>query len=258
MYVFSSIRALPNVSDGTYYVYWEGNGDEDVRFRVHYSRENEGPWTLVNTYNAVFATISLDVLNLNFVDPIFFRVTAIRHPAATTLAVSDIVSDAYIPERTHYLRYKEIIRRSDLDIRRFVGARDAYLLRRKTYGTTAANVNPILNMPIGLEDADGKGQRFDGGYHTPILFKCGWIPGDDDSKMTVQEHGVSDTRFSSIKLLPTPIVRPYDIIVNQDTNDRYIVKAPVKHGTFRGLTITQVAAISFLPYTDKAYKFPVP
>jgi hypothetical protein len=113
-------------------------------------------------------------------------------------------------------------------------------------------------MPIGLEDGEGLGQKFDGGYHAPIAFDCGWVPGEDDSKATVQEGGISDTRISAIKLMPTPIIRPYDIVANPDTNDRYIVRAPVKLGTFRDLVISQVATISLLPHTDKAYKLVIP
>lgn len=259
MFKFTKSIAFPNVHAGTYHVDWEGAGNEDVVFKVYYSREDEGPWILVNTYDAPAVDITLDILNLNFVDPIYFIIKAHGKISGTLLDTSEITQNSYIPERGHYLRYKEIIRRSYLDITRYVGARTAYLFRLKTYGATASNVNPILGMPIGLEDESSFGQKFEGGYFDPILIPCGYVYGDDaNAKMTTQEQGATDVRKVAIKVMPSPVIRPYDIIVNPDSNSRYVVVAPVDTNLFRGLTITQLASMNLLPLSDKAYNLELP
>lgn len=260
MFSFTKAVALPNVYQGSYYVDWDGVGNEDVLFKVYYSRENEGPWILVDEYDEPGVDIILDILNINFVDPVFFMIKAYGKTAShTLLATSDIVSDSYIPERGHYLRYREIIRRSYLDITRYRGARHAYLFRKKTYGTPAGNVNPILGMPIGLEDPEGVGQKFDGGYHTPILMPVGYFSGDDNNpNMTVQEVGSSDVRKLQLVAMPSPIIRQYDILVNPDSNARFIAVPPFDISVFRGLVIKQTISMNLLPLSDKAYSLELP
>ena len=173
MFRFINATVLPNVSIGSYHVDWESAGNEEAVFKIYYSRENEGPWILVNQYSAPAVDVALDALNLNFVDPIYFIVKAYGKTSHALLASSDVIVNAFIPEKGHYLRYKEIIRRTYLDISKYKGGRKIYLFRLKTYGAAAGNVNPILGMPIGEETANAYGQKFDGGYFDPIEIFCG-------------------------------------------------------------------------------------
>jgi hypothetical protein len=250
---------LPNVSAGSYHVDWEGTGNENVTFKVSHAREEEGPWIESATYQSPGVDIALSYLNLNFLDPVAFKVKAYNATSHKLVATSEIVKDAYIPEKGHFLRYREIIRRTYLDITRYVGARSAYLFRLKTYGAVAKNVNPILSMPIGSEDPDAYGQKFDGGYFDPIRIPCGYAGGETSNiQLSVGEQGATDIRKLALITMPSPIIRPYDIIVNPDSNERYVVVAPVKTETFRDLTIRQIPTISLLPPTDKAYSLNLP
>jgi hypothetical protein len=197
--------------------------------------------------------------NLNFIDDLWFIVSSNSSSSGgAELSRTEPFRWAYIPERSHYLKYREIMRRTELDIDRYIGGRKSYLFRLKTYGEIAKNVNPILKMPIGIEEKESFGQKYHGGYLPPIQIKCGYTNEQGEMNQITHEIGKTDVRQIGLVSMPYPIVRPDDIIVNADTNERYIVLKGVKTPTFRGLPLRQLMTLSKLPRTDSAYNLQIP
>jgi hypothetical protein len=190
--------------------------------------------------------------NLNFVDDLWFYVSAVS-TLNQEIERTDPFRWAHEPTRQHFLNYREIIRRTELDINRFLGARRGLLFRLKTFGQLAKNVNPILETNIGSEDDESFGEKYHMGYLPPIEMKCGYTNEQGEKDLSNVETGTTDVRRVGIVLLPHPIIRPNDVWVNLDTNDRFVVMKGVKTPTFRGLPLRQIATISMLPRTDKAY-----
>jgi hypothetical protein len=247
---------FPKYIQGKYFIDWKAQGGSDPLFEIFFSRQRDGNYQFVAHSEHPGKEVSLVEQNVNFLEDVWFKVVA--KSGLSILAESEPFSSGLLPSKVDKLRYREIIRRSELDIERFLGKRAGFLLRKKTYGDRASNVNPVLDVPIGLEDRESFGGKFEGGHLPPVKMFCGYIQNErGDKSTTTQEVGLSDVRRLGMVALHFPVISPYDIWVNQDTNDRYQVMAPVKTATFAGLPIKQIVTLSLLPRDDKAYRIEI-
>jgi len=255
---FSDLVCWPSYKDKTYRLDWAyvSSSSDPILFKILACPEREGDYievlSTINTYAEIYVPTAIT----SFVDDMHFKVAAYNSFTDKLEKISDCVISSLIPTRKDFLMYREMVRRTTLDISKYRGKRKGYLLREKKYGTKASNVNFILDEPIGEEDTFSYGRKYKHGFHAPIQMMCGYTPSEkgDKEAPAVTELGVSDIR-APIQIIKAafPYARPLsDVWVNADTNDRYIIKIS-SISRFRGMPIMQTLVASLLPKTDPVY-----
>lgn len=249
---FTSVSVFPDRARGNYYVNWDGQGFGSFKFAIENAPNSDGPWTPVDDkfYAAGPIKVTPKEKNLSLTYTTWFRIKAIE--GTTVTAVSNPFDCNLQVTRQEYLYWKEMVRRWNLELRKF-GGDPAIVLRLKTYGEPADNVHPILGKPIGTEDSSGKGQKFKGGYHTPVAV-FGAYGDSSEKKSSVEQHGTSEVHKIKIWSMPFPLLNTNDIWVDILTNNRYRIESN-ELIEFRGLIVKQIMSASKLPITDPAYKF---
>jgi hypothetical protein len=253
MFEFNSYKCFPKSLVGKYFIDWSGYGNESVSFDITYSTTQDGVYQFISSTSVPGVEVELDIQNLNFFEDVWFIIEA-RRESGEVIAKTQPFFSGRFPNKIDRLAYREIMRRTELDLKRFLGKRKGLLLRRRTFGERASNVNPVLDIAVGLDDEDSFGQKYEGGYLPPVEMICGYIQnerGVKDSK--VMEQGVTDVRTLGLVTMPFPVINTNDIWVNLDTNDRYVFSGQIKTPTFSGLPIKQISTVSLLPRDDKAY-----
>jgi len=253
---FTRLSIYPSLLDSKYHVEWDGQGMGNFSFTVELSPTDSGPWVkAADVFGDNEITITKPDRILSNIDALWFRVIAKEN--GVQVAVSSPDNAAGEPTRPDYLRYREMLRRWNLELKKFNGATGT-LLRLKTFGEPASNVHPILGQPIGTEDKDGLGQKFKGGYWPPIdmFVAYEYVPPGGTSKIPVEEQGLVEQADSAFLAMPYPTIKPQDIWISKDANARYKV-AQVDQIEFRGLKVKQSVKITRLPVTDPAFKIPL-
>jgi len=255
---FTDLICWPSPRDKVYRLDWgyKSASGNDIEFKILYCPEREGDYveklSTVNTY----ADVYVEEAKTSFLDESYFKIAAYNAYTKKIESSSDPVASSIVPSRRDFLDYREMLRRTSLDIYKYIGKRDGYLLRAKKYGEKASNINYILDEPLGEEDLASFGRKYKGGFHRPIQMKCGYIKNEKGQQEApkVVELGITDPRpqIGLVKMY-YPYARPLDDVwVNADTNDRYIIQTSQIH-VFRGLPVKQTLGISLLPKTDPAY-----
>lgn len=250
------LSVFPSVLYGTYDLEWDGVGDGVFRYVVEWAPNESGPWTYAGeVIGANNLTVSVKERKLSNTDDIWFRLAVKSGPA--TVAFSTPVSYHINVTRKEFLQYREMIRRWNLELEKFIGS-SGYLLRLKLFGEKAKNVHPILGEPIGTEDEESFGQEYRGGYWPAVKMKVAYTdrPEENNQELKNQEMGLSETYMTRFMTLPFPTIRANDIWVSGNNNNRFIVKK-VDTLDFNGLIIKQVIDISRLPVNDPVYKIPI-
>jgi len=255
MFSFEKVKCWPSHKVKTFCIEWYGYGTENVSFDVLVTFNNGETFTKVVSTDHVSVEATVMEHDLNFFDDTKFQVNAVNQSGVVGSSI--LFSPA--PSITNNIRlsYKEIMRRSELDMSKYIGQKDILILKAKRHGDLASNINPILEAPIGIEDQESFGKKFKGGYLKPIKSKGGYMvfnKGDKGSK--TQEHGISDPRKIAIMLLPFPTVDVGDLIIDVNMDDRFLIEA-IKTSAFFNLPVKQIAQLSLLPRSDEAYSIDI-
>lgn len=249
-------NVFPSVLTGNYYMDWDGKGDGIFEYTIEWGANESGPWQyagkVIGENNLV---VNVPERKLSNSDDIWFRL--IVRSGLSVVAVSTPISFTVEANRKEYLQYREMLRRWNLELEKFIGS-TGYLLRVKLFGEKAKNIHPILGQPIGTEDEESYGQYYKGGYWPAVKMKVAYTerPEENTQKFSNEETGLSEQYFTRFMSMPFPTIRTNDIWVSGNTNNRFIVKK-VDTLDFNGLALKQIIDVSRLPVTDPVYKIQI-
>lgn len=252
----TKFNVFPSILSGDYHLEWDGKGDGTFKYIVEWAPSESGPWFYAGeTIGANNLTVKVEQRKLSNTDDLWFRL--IVKSGQATIAISTPASFTVEVDRKEYLQYREMLRRWNLELTKFIGS-TGYLLRIKLFGEKSKNVHPILGEPIGTEDEESFGQFYKGGYWPPVKMKVAYTerPEENSQKFSNEETGLSEQYFTRFMSMPFPIIRPNDIWVSGNNNNRFIVKQ-VDTLDFNGLMVKQIVDVSRLPVTDPAYKIQI-
>jgi hypothetical protein len=252
---FTKFEVFPYIAANRYALEWDGIGLGSFTFVIEYGPNETGPWQkLQEVTDAKSIIVSVAERNLSLTDRTWFRLAAKQNNQIA--AYSSPTGVGVDIDREDYLRYREMLRRWNLELRKYIGSRGK-LLRLRYFGEVASNVHPILGQPIGTEDVDGLGQKYKGGYWPAIEMYAAYTDTTEETQQSkVEEQGLSETDVSAFYAMPFPILKPKDVWVNTKSNTRHIVDR-VQTVDFIGYRVKQLVQISRLPVTDPAYKVPL-
>ena len=154
------------------------------------------------------------------------------------------------------------ITRKEILLARFSGT-EAWLLRRKAYGTGNAtkskNIDLVSGVPIADTMNEDYGVGVDGGYFDPVPCVFYLENSTQDKQLDNHGLGVKETYASQIRMPGYPIVEVRDIICEVRDGYRYSIQARgAKQFPGTNIVISQRATINLIPNTDTVYKIPIP
>jgi hypothetical protein len=252
----TGFNVFPSVLTGDYYLEWDGKGDGVFKYIVEWGPNESGPWLYAGeVIGSNGLVVKVEERKLSNLDDLWFRL--IVRSGNVTVAVSTPISYTIETNRKEYLQYREMLRRWNLELEKFIGS-TGYLLRVKLFGEKAKNIHPILGQPIGTEDEESHGQFYKGGYWPPVRMKVAYTerPEENTQKFTNEDMGLSEQYITRFMTMPFPTFRANDIWVSGNNNNRFIVKG-VNSLDFNGLMVKQIIDISRLPVTDPVYKIKI-
>jgi hypothetical protein len=160
-----------------------------------------------------------------------------------------------------YAMAAEIIRKEIL-LNRFTGT-EAWLLRRKTYGTrsvaTIKNIDPVSGVPIADTKQQDYGVGIDEGYFPPVPCVFYTENSNQDKQLDKEGIGVKETYTAMIRMPGYPILEVRDVICDATDGYRYSVQARgVKQFPGTNIPITQKASLNLIQPSDSVYSIPIP
>jgi hypothetical protein len=255
---FTKLDVFPSTLLGEYRVEWNGIGNGIFTFDVEWSENESTGWEKVFTgTNVNAATVNINKRSLSNTYSAWFRVKAKN--GTTILSTSSPTNRAGgNPDRSDYLRYREMLRRWNLELKKYIGS-DGYLFRLRTFGEKADNVHAILGQPIGVEDNQGLGKKFKQPYWPVEKMVVAYMsePSGETSKMPNTDLGLSEQAITKFYAMPYPFINVGDIWAKKESNTFYQVQEVTSHD-FRGMKVKQEVTISRLPVTDPAHKLILP
>lgn len=164
--------------------------------------------------------------------------------------------DGFLDKRDSAM-YFEIIRKENLQMR-YAGV-DGWFLRRKHWGDKCTDCTDWDTGEVtnGLcQTCYGTG--FVGGYYESIPYKVNLVQQPVVNKHT-DGNGLAtiDEQNMFAKALAEPLPDSFDLWIQKDTNDRYVIRKLTYGATFKGIPITVQTEMRKLPVTDIAYKVPI-
>jgi len=160
-----------------------------------------------------------------------------------------------------YAMASEIIRK-ELLLCRFAG-HQAWLLKRKTYGSVSSQTSVYLDPVSGVSIADERnadyGVGLDGGYFLPIACAYTIDRSGVDKQMDPAGLGVKETTDVLARMPGYPSVDCRDIICTNLDGWRYNVMA--KDAVYfpgTGIPISQKLTLRLIPQTDTIYNIEIP
>jgi hypothetical protein len=164
-------------------------------------------------------------------------------------------------EQRKYAMAAEIIRKEIL-LCRFTGA-EAWLLRRKSYGSVSAktrkNLDPVSGVPITDTKEEDYGVGIDDGYFAPVPCVFYVESSEQDKQLDQAGLGVKENYHSIVRLPGYPIIESRDIICEAKDGFRYSVQArSAKQFPGSNITLTQKATLNLIPPSDSVYAIPIP
>lgn len=253
---FTKFTVTPSTLTGEYNIAWFGVGNGLFTFDIEWGPNESGPWTFIKKVTNVAETsVVFKERSLSNTDPVWFRVVAKENGIVKDITVPNFFNST--SSREDFLRYREMLRRFNLELQKFSGS-EGFLLRLKTFGETADNVHPILNSPIGTEDKDGLGKKFKGGYWPAVKMYVSYTdsPPTSTQKLSVEETGITEPEIIAFFAMPFPIIKPQDIWISPYVNARYEVRK-VEEIEYRRMVVKQQVTLSRLPVTDPAHKIKI-
>lgn len=160
--------------------------------------------------------------------------------------------------RRQYVIASEIVRKELLRMRKFTGSK-GWLLKRKVVGTPMKQlleVDPVSGVAL-TDNTSHQGTSLEGGYYPPIGFYFSTERTAQARKLS--EFGMTEIYSNSFRTVGFPSIDSYDIIVDSDTDDRWIIK-DLQPFPFPGtdIIVVQTMEVQLIPNTDPVYKIATP
>jgi hypothetical protein len=131
-------------------------------------------------------------------------------------------------------------------------------------GTPAVGLDSETGQQFSLGGGnpltDSFGQKFQGGFTPPVLTYMKIIEqGPLAQEDMVGGESTSDRRDTKARLLAFPSVRRGDLVVQPDTDNRYVVGPEINIPSFQGIIpLAYEVTLKSLVHTDARYRVPVP
>lgn len=160
-----------------------------------------------------------------------------------------------------YAMASEIIRK-ELLLCRYAG-RQAWLLKRKSYGTVSPTTSVYLDPVSGVSIADERnvdyGVGLDGGYFSPVACVYTIDRAASDKQLDPSGLGVKETLDLLVRVPGYPSIDTRDIICTNLDGWRYnVIARDTVFFPGTGIPISQKVSLRLIPQTDTVYNIEVP
>lgn len=160
-----------------------------------------------------------------------------------------------------WLRAREIMRLETLRFR-YEAATVGYLLKRRLYGELCNCLDTQTGEVLQPQHLRCYGTGFVGGYFEPV--PCFYVepPAGSLTKSRFDQGGmrgtVDDATRYTGRMINLPQVHSWDVWVEQDTDQRWVIRSVDSLVEIRGQPIVIAGELRLLPFSDCLYQFPIP
>lgn len=167
-----------------------------------------------------------------------------------------ITLDTSVDYRTWRIA-REILRKETLRFSKFTSVPDAYLLKRKRFGTKCTRcADPLLDEPIDGRCPICLGTGKVGGYFSAVPLLVEFPISNEIEKINVDYAGMtSQGTTQNCRIIGDPVVSQ-DVIWDKGSGRRYIVHETTEVVTIRSYNIISSVNIRLAPYSDVVYTIP--
>lgn len=214
------------------------------------------PVPLVNKYRFV----DLLVPNSNYTgqNSLFVKTyyqIVMTMPDGTEIA-SNIVSTGMLAQHDVFLKVQEIQRKYKMLSERYIGV-PTYLLKVRKYGENC----PKCWDEVKHESRNSRcpvcyGIGKTGGYFDPELI-TGHFEVSPQTQQITPERGLLDFQESNFRSIADPLIDPYDVLVEKETNARWSVFRQVQQTEHKRVPVSQIVTVREIPRSHVVYEFPI-
>jgi hypothetical protein len=177
-------------------------------------------------------------------------------PDGTEIASVIVSTGAFVP-RDVFLKVQEIQRKYKMLSERYIGV-PTYLLKVRKYGENC----PQCWDEVKHESRDSHcptcyGIGKTGGYFDPELL-TGHFEVSPQTQQITPERGLIDHQEANFRAIADPVIDPYDILIEKDTNQRWSVFRQTQFTAHKRVLVSQIVAIREIPRSHVIYEFPIP
>ena len=158
-----------------------------------------------------------------------------------------------------WLRAREILRMENIRLRKEAG-QEGYLLKRKLFGTVCTCLDTMTKEVRDPNCTECFGTGFIGGYFDP--YPCFYVELDTHGHRSHQDDKqqrgtVDDLPRVRARMLNIPQVFSYDVWVDRDSDNRWVVHTIKNIVEIRGVPIVLSAELRLAPYTHPIYSIEI-
>jgi hypothetical protein len=170
---------------------------------------------------------------------------------------SIVVSTGAFAQREVFLKVQEIQRKYKMLSERYIGV-PTYLLKVRKYGENC----PKCWDEVKHESRDSHcptcyGIGKVGGYFEPELI-TGHFEVNPQTQIITPDRGLIDHQETNFRSIADPIIDPYDVLVEKETNVRWSVFRQVQQTEHKRIPVSQIVTIRDIPRSHVIYEFPIP
>lgn len=159
-------------------------------------------------------------------------------------------------DKRDWLQAREISRKEMLLLKKFVGWK-GWLLKRKVGGPPCLECVDwdAHTAKGGCDSCFGTGKA--GGYWTAVRHY--WYPYDGfkREKKYSDNAGLGESHTHVVRMLSCPHVSTYDVLVNEDTGERFIVRNIKDSAARKGIPIVSTVELRLEEFSGVVYKIPL-
>jgi len=162
-----------------------------------------------------------------------------------------------------WLRMREIIRMETLRFKKEAGV-EGYLLKRRLFGEECECIDTLTKEVRNAQCAICYGTGYVGGYYPPVpcyyfeeVEEGGGKVFDNQLDNAEGRGTIDDSRRIIARVLNTPQVFAYDVIVDKGGDTRWVVRSAEGAVAIRGLPIVLKAELRLLPYSHPIYNLEI-
>lgn len=159
--------------------------------------------------------------------------------------------------RADWLKWKNLVRQWDFQLKHGPGGQEGYLLKRRLYGERCSCLDTRTLEVTKPQHEECYGTGFVGGYFDAE--PCSWA--ELDVRMTREkldgQRGTTNDLVVAGKLLAVPQLMEKDVWVDKDTDIRYFVGGIQHLAEVRGVPVAVGTQLKPAPLSHVIYKFPI-
>lgn len=233
--VFKEIEVI-KTQENNHYIEWdmtpEFNGDltDDYNFKISWSEDPSSGFIFVTDEHNVQIVIDGADGPLSYTHPrrqndfsinYYYKIHCIKKDSPFTEIVSDaqFIGDAF-------QGFHLVMKRNEQLLMDQYAGNPSTVIKKKSFGTHCTNCwDNLRKQTYKSKCPICNGTGLVVGYYQPISIQIAW--GASQSVGVVQESGKDVTGQIQVRMSNYPIVKPGDLIINNDTNRRYKILSPI-------------------------------